>query len=75
MPKSVNARRRRKLPRAVFATLAAKQGNRCGMCGQAMRAAGVHIDHIVPLAHGGLDALWNLRLVHRCCNLIRGTKA
>ena len=66
--------KRKKLPTGTFAALAAKQGNLCGICGQPMRAAAIHRDHIVPVSHGGPDAPWNLRLTHKACNLRRGNR-
>jgi 5-methylcytosine-specific restriction endonuclease McrA len=65
-------RKRKRLAPGVFAELAAKQGNRCGICGQPMRAVAIHRDHIVPVSLGGPDAAWNLRLTHKACNLRRG---
>lgn len=32
------------------------------------------IDHVVPIAHGGLDEWDNIRLAHRICNSARGVK-
>jgi 5-methylcytosine-specific restriction endonuclease McrA len=67
-------RKRKRLSASAFAALAQKQGARCGICGQPMRAGAIHHDHIVPVARGGPDAVWNLRLTHRACNLRRGVK-
>jgi 5-methylcytosine-specific restriction endonuclease McrA len=58
----------------MFALLAKKQGNRCGICGQPMRAGAVQHDHIIPVSRGGTDAVWNLRLSHKACNLHRGNR-
>lgn len=33
---------------------------------------GPTIDHLVPIADGGLDELANVRLAHRQCNCARG---
>ena len=60
-----------------------KQNGLCALCGHRIpdfpvagdpRYSGFEptFDHIVPRAHGGEDELHNLRLVHRCCNHIRG---
>lgn len=32
------------------------------------------VDHIVPVAHGGTDALENLQPMHRGCNLAKHSK-
>lgn len=64
-------------------TLMRQQRGLCALCGHRIpepsvadypEYAGVQptFDHIVPRAHGGQDALHNLRLVHSCCNHIRG---
>lgn len=58
--------------------LAHYQGTDCGICGEAVdmsvrfpdRACAT-IDHILPLAMGGTDAVGNLRLAHYSCNCRR----
>lgn len=32
------------------------------------------LDHIIPKARGGVDALWNLQLAHRRCNESKGDR-
>jgi 5-methylcytosine-specific restriction endonuclease McrA len=60
-----------------------EQNGLCGLCGNRFPEPGLldssvdigfapTFDHIVPKAHGGEDALENLRLAHRACNHIRG---
>lgn len=51
----------------------------CHLCGQDIDYAASHleplaftIDHIIPLAKGGLDILENLAAAHRRCNLRKG---
>lgn len=44
----------------------------CGICGEPIfRRGEIHIDHIVPIAEGGLDGLNNVRCTHEKCNLTR----
>lgn len=42
----------------------------CGMPGR--RDDPLEVDHIIPIAEGGSDELWNLRVVHRSFNRSRG---
>ena len=60
-----------------------EQNGLCALCGHRIPPLGdtaspgnvgfePTFDHILPRARGGDDALGNLRLVHRCCNHIRG---
>lgn len=53
----------------------------CYLCGQAidyslphLHPASFVIDHVVPLARGGADALSNVRATHRACNLTKGDR-
>jgi 5-methylcytosine-specific restriction endonuclease McrA len=39
-----------------------------------MRYAQMHIDHIVPCAHGGTADEWNLQVLCEICNLAKGSK-
>lgn len=36
---------------------------------------GPTIEHVIPIAHGGSNDIANLRISHRRCNLVKGTKA
>ena len=56
-------------------------GTECHLCHQLIntKLPGTHpdgftIDHVVPRAHGGSNAVENLRPAHRQCNTERGTK-
>ncbi len=53
------------------AKVIAKSGNACGICRQPLSGE-VHIDHIVPVARGGLTELGNLQATHADCNLSKG---
>lgn len=67
---SRRARRRYRLSDDERMQLEGIQCGRCGLCGRFFEFAGsVHVDHIVPLAQGGEDALANLQLLCRDCNL------
>jgi len=60
-----------------------QQGKRCALCGfrfpldgelhpSAESAWRPTFDHIIPKAYGGWDALENLQLAHRICNVRKG---
>lgn len=45
-------------------------GRDFGGCGLPLgRAAGNHIDHVIPRARGGPDEDWNYQLMHPACNV------
>jgi 5-methylcytosine-specific restriction endonuclease McrA len=53
----------------------------CGICGQDIDYTLPHldpgefvVDHIIPLARGGLDELENLQPAHRHCNRVKSDK-
>jgi 5-methylcytosine-specific restriction endonuclease McrA len=50
------------------------QGGRCVMCGRDLRVTGYHVDHVVPLARGGLNVKENLQLLCPKDNLRKGSK-
>lgn len=45
----------------------------CGICNEYIEDK-YHIDHIVPLAKGGLHAQDNLQLAHPICNMSKGAR-
>ena len=45
---------------------------RCGICGRFVPYDEAVIDHIVPLAKGGTNAMDNLQCAHSWCNLVKG---
>lgn len=62
--------------------IAARDGWGCGICGEFIDENVRHpdprsasVDHVVPLALGGLDTLENVRLAHLVCNASRGAEA
>ena len=62
--------------RVHLPALIAQQGGLCGICGESLSVdlEGIHVDHIVPRAHGGTDAPENLQAAHAVCNLRKGAK-
>lgn len=67
---SRRAQRRRRLTESEIAILEKQQNARCRLCGTFLDlAANPHVDHIVPLAHGGEDSWGNLQLLCGACNL------
>lgn len=64
------ARRERETLRTKLAT---DQGHICPWCNEELppRLADTHIDHIIPIAHGGPDEEWNYQLLHKYCNLAK----
>lgn len=51
-----------------------RDGCVCGLCGGDVDPNDVHIDHLVPVSHGGLDLLENLQVAHSKCNLSKGNR-
>ena len=53
----------------------ARDGGICMKCGRKVNAKSFHVDHLVPLAHGGDEwHLDNLELACRECNLQKGSR-
>lgn len=47
----------------------------CSRCGKRIESIrDMHVDHIVPLAKGGVDTFANMQLLHKACNLSKGAK-
>lgn len=47
----------------------------CGICGESVcRDDKWHIDHVVPLAKGGVHSYDNVQLAHAACNLAKHAK-
>lgn len=58
-----------------------RDGWRCHLCGKRVNPSIVNpdpraptIDHLIPIADGGLDELSNVALAHRSCNCARGAR-
>jgi len=65
---------------ATKAGVLARDGWKCGLCGVAVasnRAAphplSLSYDHILEVREGGDEAIWNLRVTHLRCNIVRST--
>lgn len=82
------ARRREGRTRAAWveevhlAQLAERDGWNCGICGRKVDRSLAHpdpmsasLDHIVPLAAGGLHERANAQLAHLRCNSVKGARA
>lgn len=69
-------RARRRQARGVTVSrflIAARDGWRCGLCGEPItRTPDLTIDHIVPLCAGGTSHPNNLQAAHRVCNERKG---
>lgn len=60
---------RRHLPQWLRERIIARDGRRCGICGQSIAADDeLHIDHRVPVARGGSNDEANLQPAHGRCN-------
>lgn len=46
----------------------------CGICGKDVDPLNFHIDHDVPLIHGGLHTYENTQPAHPTCNLRKGAR-
>ena len=57
------------------ADIIARDRSICGLCGKRVTKADQSIDHILPLSLGGADALHNVQLAHRRCNLSKKNSA
>jgi 5-methylcytosine-specific restriction endonuclease McrA len=57
----------------VARQIKARDGYRCCYCGATAETSGahLHLDHLTPKAHGGLDIPENLVLACRSCNSAR----
>ncbi|HNT75267.1 MAG TPA: HNH endonuclease signature motif containing protein [Anaerolineae bacterium] len=64
------------IPDAIRNQIVKDAGGRCGYCLTAQKISGaqMHIDHIVPLAHGGVTEEANLWLACAWCNSYKGDK-
>lgn len=51
-----------------------RDGFTCQRCGAKAGAVRVHVDHIIPVARGGLSVDWNLQTLCEPCNLSKSDR-
>lgn len=51
-----------------------KQAGKCACCRKRLRTGDTHLDHVIPLALGGLHEDVNLQLLCQACNLSKGAR-
>ena len=60
--------------RGIKAMLQAAQSNKCAFCSVKLEGLEVHLDHIQPLARGGMHEDANLQVLCAPCNMSKGAK-
>ena len=77
LPRDGIKRARDPLPAGLRFRILVRDGFRCRYCGRSGDAPGVvlHVDHVVPVAAGGVTIEDNLRTACEECNLGKGTRA
>lgn len=60
------------IPDSARERLLQSSEGRCALCGLPVDRSDVHVDHAIPLARGGTNALRNLQIAHPTCNLRKG---
>jgi 5-methylcytosine-specific restriction endonuclease McrA len=63
-----------KLSKDIVQRLLVQQNGNCACCGADLSQTGYHLDHIMPLALGGLNSDENVQLLTPKCNLRKGAK-
>jgi 5-methylcytosine-specific restriction endonuclease McrA len=58
-----------RIPSGWFAAQLHRQSHCCAICSRPFGDGNVEIDHIVPVAKGGPNVMWNLQLTHSVCNI------
>lgn len=62
------------IPKATRDLVLLRDGFVCGICGKSVQESEIHLDHIVPVSHGGGDEPENLQVTHASCNLKKGNR-
>jgi 5-methylcytosine-specific restriction endonuclease McrA len=60
--------------RVYRSVLFERDNGRCGLCGKKVDPANWHMDHIVPLLHGGEHSYANVQVTHPFCNESKGAR-
>ncbi|MFZ9016248.1 MAG: HNH endonuclease [Ilumatobacteraceae bacterium] len=60
---------RRLMTNAMRVDVLRRDGHRCKMCGRDSGVIELHVDHVVPVSHGGRTTMDNLQTLCRDCNL------
>lgn len=68
-----NSRDKGRISSGIILTLLTKQNNKCVCCGASLDN-GYHLDHIMPLALGGMNDDSNVQLLTPKCNMSKGSK-
>lgn len=70
----VHDRERKRISSASRRAQLLNQCGRCGICGQFIEhELGFHVDHVLPLARGGMHGYINVQPAHPFCNLSKGS--
>lgn len=64
---------RERITKAVRQFIYQRDRGLCQICYTPVPRFCYHIDHRIPVAHGGSSIVSNLRLAHQSCNTKRGT--
>lgn len=62
---------RRKFSDYEKKTVYAKADGKCALCGKPVKFKKMTVDHKIPLSQGGTNAMENLQLSCRSCNLMK----
>lgn len=61
---------------AVRASVMQRDGRVCQLCGGDIpEGDALHLDHRIPVSHGGLSTVENLQVTHALCNLRKGANS
>lgn len=75
-----NHQARRAMKKSAFvervyrSKLFARDQGLCGICGEAVDPSDYHVDHIVPIVHGGEHSYANTQIAHPRCNIVKGDR-
>ena len=72
MASGKHATKRKKFSEPERAAVYNRYKGRCGICGKFVPYEVFTIDHIVPLAKSGTNAMENLQCAHSWCNYVKG---